>query len=273
MVSSDALIYQNARTTELIQKKSSDKPFIVQIAGNKVENIKKAVEILNDIEYINGIDLNVGCPARKIVNHGSGSALLGNLSLLENMLETMKIHSTKPISLKIRLGLKEKVHLEVAKIVNRIKPNHITIHARTTKDGYNDSKIDYKSIANFREVCNEIPIVANGCIKNFVDALNVKKITGVDSLMIGRGAIGRPWVFYMIKNEIDDEVDNNMKKDIILKHLDNMVDFYGQRGVIIFRKHLHTYSKGIRNSKEFRDIVNKTASKGELSKIIKDYFI
>ena len=117
----------------------------------------------------------------------------------------------------------------------------------------------------------EIPVLANGDITSFQKANEVKKITGCNSLMIGRGAVGNPWIFYQLK-EKKEQISQDIKKTIILEHYDSMIDFYGERGVSMFRKHLHTYSKGIEGASEFRNQINTVTNVQLMKKIIEEFF-
>lgn len=273
MISSNALVFNPPKTLKMVEKSSNETPYSVQIAGNKIEIIKRAVEILNQIDGIDIIDLNCGCPAKKIVNHGSGSSLLKteNLKLLSDMLKCIKETSTKKyLSAKIRLGYEEKNYLEVAKICEDAGVDFIAVHGRTKKDAYDKDKIDYKAIKEIKKAL-AIPIIANGEIDSLEVANYVLDYTDADGVMIGRGAIGNPWIFHQIRYQ-EREVLPELKYKIVLEHFDKIVDFYGNRGVILFRKHLHTYSKGMSEASSFRDRINKIDDVEEFRGEIERFF-
>ena len=255
MISANALKYHSAKTYGMIQKSPLEVPYIVQIAGSDLDVIKEAVLILNDIEGIDGIDLNCGCPVPKVVSQEAGSSLLLNLPKLQKILETIKTHSNKRYtSAKVRLGFTTKIPEEIAKACEDAGVDFMSIHGRTRSGGYK-AEVDYEAIAKARQSV-KIPVIANGDITSYEKALHVKEITGCNSLMIGRGAVGNPWIFYQIKNELA-HVEKSKMLEIVLEHYHGMLNFYGNRGVGIFRKHLHTYSKGLQEAADFRNRINR----------------
>lgn len=271
MISSNALLYNSKKTLKMLQKSKNETPYSVQLAGNSKDTIKGAVEILNNIEGIDCIDLNCGCPAKKVVSHGSGSALLKDLTKLREILSTIKNYSNKRYtSAKIRIGFDKKIPLEIAKAIEDSGADFIAVHGRTKVDGYKKEAIDYDSIALIKQNIS-IPTIANGEIDSYRKAKEVFEITKADGVMIGRGAIGNPWIFEQIKQR-SEEVDFELKRAIILSHFDKMVDFYGDIGVVMFRKHLHTYSKSHKDASNFRDIVNRVDSKERARELILDFF-
>ncbi len=266
MISSNALVYNSKKTYKMLQKAQNETPYIVQIAGSDIDIIKEAVLILNDIDGIEGIDLNCGCPVPKVVKQGSGSALLKDLPKMGKIIETIKKYSNKRYtSVKARLGFSEKIPKEIAKVCEESGADFVTFHARTRSDAYKKDKIDYKSIAKAKQSIS-IPLIANGDITTLEKYNEVKKITNADAVMIGRGAIGNPWIFYQIKNSLA-TVEKEKIKEIILEHFDNMLDFYGDKAVGIFRKHIHSYSKNFPHATIFRDKINKAQD----PKLIKEY--
>lgn len=255
MISSYALNYNTQKTLKFIEKSPLESPFSVQISGNKAEVIKRSVEILNAQSGIDIIDLNCGCPAPKVSSHGNGSGLLKDLNLLVNLVNTIKIHSNKPYtSLKVRLGFDKKIPLEIAEAIKDSTADFVVVHGRTKTDAYKKDRIDYDAIAQIKSKI-KIPLIANGEIDSYQKAKEVLKQTNADGLMIGRAALKTPWIFYQLKHNAN-EPPNLIKKDIVLEHFDNMIDFYGERGCIMFRKNLHNYASGMPNATEFRSIVN-----------------
>ncbi|MEA1915208.1 MAG: tRNA dihydrouridine synthase DusB [Campylobacterota bacterium] len=272
MISSNALAYNSKKTMKMIQKASNEEPYIVQLSGNNPDIMRKAVEILNDIEGIDGIDLNCGCPAPKVFSHGSGSNLLGDLPRLAEILGTIKKYSNKQYTTaKIRIGVDEKIPRQIAKVVEESGADMISVHGRTKVGAYK-ATVDYDAIAQVKDTV-KIPVIANGDIKNFQIAQKVLEHTKTNGVMIGRGAIGKPWIFYQIKNGLsDDAISNELKKEIILEHYDQMLDFYHEYGVVMFRKHLHTYSKGYDGASDFRQVINTLTDPSEVRQLIKEFF-
>ncbi len=270
MISANALVYNSKKTFEMLKKSPLETPYIVQIAGSEPEVIKKAVEILNNMEGIDGIDLNCGCPVPKVVCQKAGSSLLQDLSNLQRVIETIKKYSNKRYtSAKVRLGFNEKIPDKIAIACERAGVDFLSIHGRTRSGRYK-AEVDYEAIAMAREAVN-IPIVANGDITTLEKAKEVKNITGCKSLMIGRGAVGNPWIFYQLKNNLE-VVSKDKIKEIVLEHYVNMINFYGKKGATIFRKHLHTYSKGFPEAAAFRDKVNRIENVDKMQIAIEEFF-
>jgi tRNA-dihydrouridine synthase B len=270
MISSNALVFNSKKTFKMLEKSDNEIPYIVQISSNNPDIAKEAVLILNDIDWIDGIDLNCGCPAPKVFSHGSGSNLLGDLNRLESILSTIKKYSTKQYTTaKVRIGINDKIPVEIAKVIEGSGADFMAVHGRTKKGAYK-APVDYDAIKLMKESVS-IPVIANGDIKDYKKANEVLEYTNADGIMIGRGAIGKPWIFHQIKHQLDD-VDNSIKKDIIIEHFNGMIETYAEHGTIMFRKHLHTYSKGYNGANEFRQTVNTIKEPIEMLKVIKQFF-
>ncbi len=270
MISANALKYHSSRTFKMVEKSPSESPYIVQIAGSDVDVIKEAVLILNDFAGIDGIDLNCGCPVPKIVYQNSGSSLLTDLPQMSRVIETIKKYSNKEYtSVKSRLGFNEKIAADIAKSVENAGADFITFHGRTRAGKYK-APIDYTPIKEAKEAVN-IPVIANGDITSLEIAQHVREYTNCDGIMIGRGAVGNPWIFYQLKNSLK-SVEKEKIKEIVLRHYDLMYEFYGDKGVSIFRKHLHTYSKGFPAASEFRDKINRIDDYNHLRELISHFF-
>ncbi len=270
MLSSNALAFNSEKTLKMATKSSNEDPYFIQLAANDNDPLKKAVEILNTMDGIDGIDLNCGCPAPKIFNNGAGSSLLGDLDKLSYFVETIKKTSNKSYtSAKIRIGINEKIPVDIAKACERAGADFITVHGRTKAGAYK-APVDYDAIKAIKEAVS-IPVIANGDIKDYKIYQKVLEHTGADGAMIGRGAIGKPWIFYQIKNQSED-ISKEIKKEIILEHFDKMIEFYEQYGAVMFRKHLHTYSKGYDSASEFRENINSIADPSAMRKLIEEFF-
>ncbi len=270
MISSNALVYKSEKTRKMIEKAPSEDPYIVQIAGNKPELVRDAVQILNDIDGIDGIDLNCGCPAPKVFNHGSGSNLLGDLKKLEEILTTVKKYNKKQYTTaKVRIGVNEKIPVEIAKVVESCGVDYIAVHGRTRAGKYK-APVDYDAIKAMKEAVS-IPVIANGDITDYEKAKDVLSHTNADGLMIGRAAIGKPWIFYQLKHGIEN-ITEQKKREIILEHFDEVLKFHGEHGAIMFRKLLHSYSKGYKGAAEFRDIINRVNDKQVMRDMIENFF-
>jgi tRNA-dihydrouridine synthase B len=271
MISSNALAYANEKTTKMLQKSPLESPYAVQIAGSNPDVIKSAVEVINAYDGVDIIDLNCGCPAPKIVSNLAGSSLLTDLKVMAKAIETIKKYSNKEYtSVKIRLGFNEKNHIEIAKICEDSGADFIAVHGRT-RSGRFKSEVDYDAIGEIKSILN-IPVIANGDIDNAKKAKWVLEHTECDGVMVGRAAMGKPWIFHQMKSG-SDTLDFEIVKDVILEHFDQMIKHYGDYGAILFRKHLHTYSKlGLADASAFRDQVNKINNPLCMKELITSFF-
>ncbi|WP_034371080.1 tRNA-dihydrouridine synthase [Helicobacter sp. MIT 05-5293] len=271
MISSHALVYQNQKTLKMIEKSPEESPFSVQIAGSKETIIQKAVEILNTQEGIDIIDLNCGCPAPKVANHGNGSGLLKDLKQLVKIANLIKDTSQTPYtSIKVRLGFDKKIPCELAQALKDVRSDFVVVHGRTRADGYKKERIDYDAIATIKKHIS-IPLIANGEIDSAQKAQEVIAHTGANGVMIGRAAVTSPWIFWQIKHQTQ-QIPPIIKKELVLQHFNKMIAFYGERGAIMFRKNLHAYAKGHDNASEFRNIVNHLTDVYEITQRIEEFF-
>ncbi len=270
MISSNALAHGSQKTFHMLEKSPLEDPYSVQIAGASVDIIRQAVEVLNEQEGIDIIDLNCGCPVPKVFGHGSGSALLDDLPRLQAILRSIKETSNKSMtSAKIRLGVNEKNHVEIARSIEECGIDFIAVHGRTRAGKYK-APVDYDAIKEIKKAVS-IPVIANGDIDSYEKAKWVLEHTECDGVMIGRGAVGAPWIFYQLKTGKSD-IDLDVKHEIIMEHFDKMIEFYAEHGVPMFRKHTHTYSKGYRGASKLRDEVNHISDIAEYREAIDDFF-
>jgi len=254
MISSNALTHGSKKSIKMLEKNENEDPYAIQIAGAEVSVVKEAVEYLNRQDGIDIIDLNAGCPVPKVVSHGSGSSLLKDLGLFKEIIQTIKVTSNKSMtSVKVRIGFEDKYPTDIAIAAQEAGADFIAIHGRT-RAGKFKAAVDYDAIREAKAAVS-IPVIANGDITDFDKAKWVLEYTKADGIMIGRGAIGNPWIFYQLKHDTK-EVSRDIRREIVLEHYDKMIEFYGERGVAMFRKHLHTYSKGLKGAAAFRQAVN-----------------
>lgn len=270
MISSNALAYGSKKTLKMLERSPNEDPYSVQIAGADVEIVRRAVEVLNDVEAIDIIDLNCGCPVPKVVSHGSGSSLLKDLPRMAQIIETIKTHSNKPVtSVKIRLGFEQKNHVEIARLVENSGADFLAVHGRT-RAGKFKSAVDYDAIAEIKQSVS-IPVIANGDIDSFEKAQWVLQHTGADGVMIGRGAVGAPWIFHQLKTG-NAVVSPEIRHAIVMEHFDKIYEFFGQRGIAMFRKHVHTYSKGYAGASALREAVNRLSDHDAVRETIDTFF-
>ena len=272
MIASRALLAQNSKTMKMI-KKTDNYLSAVQIAGCDPEVMAEASKICED----NGadiIDINMGCPVKKVVNGYAGSALMRDEILATKILESVSNSVEVPVTLKMRKGWDDNSlnAPKIAKIAENSGIKMITIHGRTRCQMYK-GKSDWKFVKNVKSNV-KIPVLVNGDITNNENLKQALKDSKADGVMIGRGSYGRPWVFQeLCSNKKNFKIDNNLKKQIILNHLQLSLDHYGKDiGLKSFRKHLGWYSKSINNSNEFRLKINQCTDEIILKNLINHFF-
>ena len=275
MISSKGLYYNDEKTKILVDVENEKRPIAVQIFGNDPEIMASAAKYVE--KYADIIDINMGCPAPKVVKNGDGSKLLLDLELVEKIVKSVVDAVDKPVTVKLRKGWDDNhiVAVEAAKIIEKAGAKAITIHGRTTKDYYS-GKVDLEIIKKVKENVN-IPVIGNGDIKSVKDAIDMFEKTNVDGIMIGRASLGRPWIFkeiidYLNEKEICD-VKNDEKLKVILKHIDLEIENKGEYvGIRELRHHMGAYIKNMPKATEIRNKINKIETKKELSDCLTEYF-
>lgn len=271
MVSSKGIYYNDNKTDLLLNMKDENRPIAAQIFGSDVKAMKYAAEYISDFADI--IDINMGCPAPKVVKNGDGSKLLLDLPLVEEIVTEVVKSSKVPVTVKIRKGWDNNnvVAVEVAKIIERAGAAAITIHGRT-RDEFYSGNADWDIIKEVKQSVG-IPVIGNGDIKSREDAERMFQYTGVDGIMVGRAALGNPWIFKEIIEGTNNDISNQEKLRVILKHIALEVEEKGElTAVREMRKHISWYIKNYKDASKFRDAVNRIDNRDELESCIKEYF-
>ncbi len=276
MVSAKAIYYDDEKTKKLLNTEGEKRPVGIQLFGSDPISMAEATKYVNDLADI--IDINMGCPAPKVVKNGDGSKLLTNLELAEEVIKSVVDNATVPVTLKIRKGWDSSnvVAVEVAKIAEKLGVSAIIVHGRTREEFFSGN-VDLDIIKQVKESVS-IPVIGNGNIFNDEDAVRMFEYTGVDGIMLGRGTFGNPWIFNKIKHYLEtgeklEDPKPEEKLEIILKHIDLEIAEKGEyTGIREMRKHISWYLKGMKDAAKARDMINQIESREELEKTLKEYF-
>ena len=275
MASSKAIFHNDQKTKRLLNTEGEKRPISFQIFGSDEETMGYASKYISKLADI--VDINMGCPAPKVVKNGDGSKLLLDLEKAEKIIKAVVQNSDKPVTLKIRKGWDKNniVAVEIAKIAEQNGISAITVHGRTRSEFYT-GKADWDIIKQVKAAVS-IPVIGNGDVIDEESALEMFKETNVDGIMIGRGAFGNPWIFreiihYLETGEKLPKPTNEEKLEVIKKHIELAVKEKGEIAVKELRKHIAWYTKNLKNSSEFRNKINTIEQEDELINYIDEYF-
>jgi tRNA-dihydrouridine synthase B len=278
MISADASLWASRKTQTRLQREGEQPPIAVQILGTDPERMARAARVNVD-HGAQIIDINMGCPAKKVCKVAAGSALLRDERLVAEILEAVVAAVEVPVTLKIRTGWDRSSRnaVDIARIAEQSGVQMLSIHGRTRACKF-AGEAEYETIRLVKQSVS-IPIVANGDIHDEKKAQQVLKFTGADAIMIGRAAQGRPWIFqhiahYLARGERLATPSPQWIGNLLLEHLDALYSLYGSRhGVRIARKHIAWYSRQMRGAAEFRQEINKVESTRDQLDLVKRYFI
>lgn len=273
----DGILHGNEATMRQVSfDPNKERPIVAQIFGRKPENFRKAAAVLTKLG-VDAIDINMGCPAKKIVSSDHGSALLKNPSLSEEIVRATVEGTHLPVSIKMRIGTSCYDHdyfFSFAKSMERAGAKLITIHGRTSKQMYGGAA-DWTPMYELKKIL-KIPVLGNGDIKNGKDAAS--KLKNLDGLMVGRGTFGNPWVFCEILAAFAKKpyqaLTLTQKLPTIARHLELSCQFKGEKwGILEMRKHLAWYIRGIPHASELRQKLVTVSSKKETIALLQDIFL
>lgn len=277
MISAKGLYYKDKKTDELTLIDERERPIAIQIFGSDPNIMSEVVETqINERDDIDIIDINMGCPAPKIVKNGDGSALLKEPHLVGKIVHEVVKVSNKPVTVKIRKGwdYKSVNAVEIAKIVEGEGASAITVHGRT-RDMYYSGEADWDIIGEVKSNVS-IPVIGNGDIFTPEDGIKMLEYTNCDGIMVGRGVKGNPWLIKNILSLMNGrDIYNPNYVDKIIKaieHLELLCDFKDERiAVKEMRKHISWYIKGIKGSAQIKNQVNTIETVEDMRSLLFDY--
>ncbi|MDO8593100.1 MAG: tRNA-dihydrouridine synthase [bacterium] len=266
MISAAALAYNSKKTLELARFDKKERPYVVQLFGSKPEHFAAAAKIVEKKIRAQGIDINFGCPVKKVLKQGAGAALMNDLKLARRIVEAVLASTDLPVSLKCRSRAGEATAVDFLKAIKDLPVAAIMIHGRSMAQG-NSGKVDAKIIKQARKYFSGV-ILANGGVKDKKTADQLLVETGADGIGIGQGALGKPWVFEEVKSKTPSVRGHSVsRRGIMLKHAKLAEKLKGRQGIIEMRKQLCRYVTGLNNASELRKKLVKAENLDDIKKI------
>ena len=280
MVSDKALVYQNAKTLELLKMSEEERPIAQQIFGSDVESFVEAARIVESVMHPDIIDINMGCPVPKVaVSAQAGSALLKNPDKIKKIVSEVVKAVSVPVTVKIRLGWDESSIncVEVAKVIESAGASAITLHARTRAQGYS-GKARWEYIKQVKESVS-IPVIGNGDVKTCFDAKRMILETGCDAVMIGRGVLGNPWLIrdcveYLELGSVPKPVSNQEKIEMMKRHFELLKQDKNEKVALLeIRSNILFYLKGMPGNKEMKTRICEAKSEENIYSLLNQYLV
>ena len=276
MVSDKGLIYHNKKTLSLLKFDDSLRPFSIQIFGSRKEELRDAAIMVEKIAHPDIIDINMGCSVPKILKSGAGAALLKDPNHIYEIVKEVVDAVSVPVTVKIRSGFdhRNENFIEVGKAIERAGAKAVALHPRTKTDLFKGNA-NWNQIKELKEALS-IPVIGNGDIKTPEDAKRMLDETGCDFVMIGRAAMGNPFIFKEINDYLNtgkyEKVSDDIKFDTMIEHFNHLEELKSEKvAVMEMRTHAAWYVKGMRESAIFKNKLNEITTRRELEELVNNY--
>ena len=267
-VAVESILHGNRKSLDLLAYDPAERPVTFQIFGNDVELIRRAARQIEALKP-DIIDVNMGCSAKTVARRGAGAGLMRTPQKIAEIFSVLTGELTVPVTGKIRLGWDDNSlnYLEIARILEDNGASAIAVHARTKMQAYHGAA-NWDAIAEIKQAVS-IPVIGNGDVVSVADIGRLQTHTGCDAVMIGRAAVGNPWIFAGKKL---DEVTMADRIEVIHRHLQKMIGFYGpDRGLILFRKHVVKYTRGLYGGAQVRAKMVRCTDVNEFLALVDEY--
>lgn len=277
MISANGLVRGSKKTKQMLESLPQEKPLSVQIFGSDPDVMAEAAQIVES-SGADLVDINFGCAVKKVVKTGAGVALMQRLDIAEALIKAVREAVNIPLTIKIRTGWDSSGDqaVKLAEIAEECGVNAIAVHPRTASQGFR-GKADWSIITAIKSAVT-IPVIGNGDIITAQDAIKMQRITGCDAIMIGRAAIGNPWIFSQVmalaKGDDVLPIDVTHRFETMIRYCKMSIQCFGEKAACrMMRSHLGWFAKGLRFSSRFRESIKRTSSENETIELIKAYMV
>jgi len=270
MTSSEALVRDSEKAHGRIRGLDAPMPTVAQLLGNDPAIMADAAEMCVEMGA-DAVDINLGCPAKRVVRGGGGSALMREPKLVTRLIQAMKDRIKKPVSVKMRAGWNDQCHnaVDIARMAEDAGASAVAVHPRTRSQAFKGSA-KWELIGQVKAAIS-VPVFGNGDVHNRADADRMLQETGCDGVMVGRAALGRPWIFRMMDDPAFGDPDFETRIGVALEHVHLLAKEKGERGVVEFRKHLACYLKTMPENKYVREKMGRMNQLSDVVEVLQAY--